>query len=121
MKAGDTFAKAAAAAQASQGVKIEVKTLPAFTLGTRPQDLSQSVTGALEHMEKGQVSDMVEDADKGTLVAALDKKTPDLSEKNPRFAEMRDMISSFTARQGASSYLSEIVAQELKRTEDVVK
>ena len=51
MKAGDTFAKAAAAAQASQGVKIEAKTLPAFTLGTRPQDLGQSVAGALEHLE----------------------------------------------------------------------
>ncbi len=121
MKAGDTFAKAAAAAQASQGVKIEAKTLPAFTLGTRPQDLGQSVAGALEHLEKGQVSDMVADGDKGTIVAALDKKTPDLSETSPRFGEMRDMIASFTARQGASSYLSEIVAQELKRTEDVIK
>ena len=121
MKAGDTFAKAAAAAQASQGVKIEVKTLPAFTLGTRPQDLSQSLEGALEHLEKGQVSDMIQDADKGILVAALDKKAPDLSETSPRFAEMRNMIASYTARQGASSYLNEIVAQELKRTEDVMK
>ncbi len=121
MKAGDAFAKAAATAQASQGVKIEAKTLPAFTLGSRPQDLSPSVTGALEHLEKGQVSEMVSDADKGTIVAALDKKAPDLSETSPRFGEMREMIAGFTARQGASSYLSEIVAQELKRTEDVVK
>jgi hypothetical protein len=64
---------------------------------------------------------MISDTDKGIIVAALDKKAPDLSEKNPRFAEMRDMIAGFTSRQGANSYLSEIVAQELKRTEDVVK
>jgi peptidyl-prolyl cis-trans isomerase D len=121
MKAGDSFAKAAAAAQASQGVKIEAKTLPAFTLRDRPQDVSQSVVGALEHLEKGQVSEMISDSDKGIIVCALDKKTPDLSATSARFAEMRNMIASFTARQGASSYLSEIVAQELKRTESVVK
>ena len=121
MKAGDPFDKAVAAAQASQGAKMEAKALPTFTLRDRPQDLSQSVAGALEHLEKGQVSEMIMDGDKGIIVGALDKKAPDLSETGPRFAEMRTLIAAFTARQGASSYLSEIVAQELKRTENVVK
>jgi peptidyl-prolyl cis-trans isomerase D len=121
MKAGDSFAKAAEAAQAAQNVKIEVKSLPAFTFRARPQDLSEAAGGALEHLEKGQVSDMIAEADKGTIVAALDKKLPDLSEASPQYAEMRGMLAAYTTRQTASAYLSEIVAQELKRTESVVK
>jgi peptidyl-prolyl cis-trans isomerase D len=121
MKAGDSFEKAVAAAQTSQKVKIEAKTLPPFALRNRPQDLDQTVAGALEHLEKGQVSEMIVDASKGTIVGAIDKKAPDLSETSPRFAEMRNLIAGYTTRQAASNYLSELVAQELKRTESVVK
>lgn len=121
MKAGDSFEKAVAAAQAAQGLKIVAKTLPAFTLKDRPQDLSEAVAGSLKHLEKGQVSQMIAEPDKGTIVAALDKKSPDLSEKNPRFAEMRGLIADFTSRQAAGSYLSDLVTQELNRTESVAK
>jgi peptidyl-prolyl cis-trans isomerase D len=117
LKAGDSFEKAAAAAASSAGVKVETKTIPAFSLRTRPQDLDYSVLGALERLDKGQVSDMVINADKGLFVYAADKKAPDLSESNPRFAEMRTQLATYTSRLGANAYISELVANELKKSE----
>lgn len=115
VKAGDTPEQAAAAVNA--GVKLEVKTLPAFTLRTRPQDLDYSVLSALERLEKGQVSDMVINADKGLFVFALDKKAPDLSEANPQFVETRNQIAAYNSRLGGNAYLSELVEKELKKSE----
>lgn len=115
VKAGDTPEKAAAALSA--GVKLEVKTLPAFTLRSRPQDIDYSVLSALERLEKGQVSDMVINADKGIFVFALDKKAPDLSEANPQFVETRNQIAAYNSRLGGSAYLSELVEKELKKSE----
>jgi peptidyl-prolyl cis-trans isomerase D len=96
---------------------VETKTIPAFSLRTRPQDLDYSVLGALERLDKGQVSDMVINADKGLFVYAADKKAPDLSESNPRFAEMRTQLATYTSRLGANAYISELVANELKKSE----
>lgn len=115
LKAGDTIEKAAEAA--ATGVKIEAKTVPAFTLRTRPQDLDYSYFSALETLEKGQVSDMVINADKGTFVYAVDKKAPDLSEANPQFVDTRKQLASYNARISGSSYISELVEQELKKSE----
>jgi peptidyl-prolyl cis-trans isomerase D len=115
VKAGDAFEKAAAAV--NPDVKLEVKTIPAFTLRTRPQDIDFTIFGALEHLEKGQVSDMTVGADKGTFVYAVDKKAPDLSEANPQFVDTRKEIASYNARLGGSSYLNELVEQELKKSE----
>ncbi len=115
LKAGDAFEKAAAAA--ANGVKLEAKTLPAFTLRNRPQDLDYTVFSALERLEKGQVSDMVISADKGVFVYAVDKKTPDLSEANPQFVTTRSQLASYNARLGGSTYISELVEKELKRSE----
>jgi peptidyl-prolyl cis-trans isomerase D len=117
LKAGDNFEKAVAAVSGTSGVKLQAKTLPAFTARTRPQDLDNSVSGALEHLEKGQVSDMLVEADKGVFVYAVDKKVPDLSEANPQYAATRAQLSSYTARLGASAVISEMVEKELKRTE----
>jgi peptidyl-prolyl cis-trans isomerase D len=117
LKAGDTLEKAVSAVSASSGLKLETKTLPAFTLRARPQDLDYSVLGTLERLEKGQVSDMVINADKGLFVYAVDKKTPDVTEANPQFAETRKQIASYNGRFGASAYLSEMVETELKRSE----
>jgi len=117
LKAGDNMEKAAAAVSTSAGVKLEAKTLPAFTPRTRPQDLDYAVLGTLERLEKGQVSDMVLSADKGLFVYAADKKIPDVSESNPRFAEARSQLASFTSRMGASAYISDLVEKELKKSE----
>lgn len=121
IKAGDAFDKAAAAVASSAGVKVETKTLPAFTLRSRPQDVDYSVLGTLERLEKGQVSDMVISADKGLFVFAADKKLPDISDANPQFADTRKQIASYNGRFGASTYISELVEQELKRSEPKVR
>jgi peptidyl-prolyl cis-trans isomerase D len=121
LKAGDTFEKAAEAASSSAGLKLETKTLPPFTLRNRPQDLDYSVLGTLENLDKGEVSDMVINADKGLFVYAVDKKEPDISESNPQFAETRQQIASYNGRFGASAYISELVEQELKKSEPKVQ
>jgi peptidyl-prolyl cis-trans isomerase D len=116
LKAGDTIEKAAEAA-APAGLKLETKSIPAFTLRGRPQDIDFSVLGTLERLEKGQVSDMVISAEKGILVYAADKKAPDISETNPQFTDTRKQIASYNGRFGASAYISELVEQELKKSE----
>ncbi len=117
LKAGDPFDKAAAAVAASAGVKLDAKLLAPFTARTRPADLDPSVFGPLEQLEKGQVSDMVMNPDKGIFVYAADKKLPDLSESNPRFVETRNQLATYTASQGARAYLDEMVQKELKKSE----
>ncbi len=117
LKAGDTIEKAADAAAASAGVKIEAKSIAAFTPRTRPQDLDYTVLGALERLEKGQVSDMFINAEKGLLVYAADKTAPDLTEANPQFVTMRNQIAAANARNTATAYIAELVAAELKKSE----
>ncbi len=117
LKAGDAFDKAAANAAGTASTKIETKAIAAFTLRNRPQDLDFTLLGALETMEKGQLSDMAVTADKGTFVYAVDKQNPDLSESGPRFAETRTQIASYNSRVASDAFISEIVETELKRSE----
>ena len=116
LKAGETLELAAAAVATSTGLKIEAKTVAPFSMRNRPQDLDFSVFGALERLEKGQVSDMVFSGEKGIFVYASDKQLPDQSESNPRYGETRNQIASFTARIGASAFVSELVEKELQKT-----
>jgi len=60
---------------------------------------------------------MVIAADKGLFVFAAEKKAPDLSEANPRFTETRAQLGAYTSRLGASAVISDMVEQELKRSE----
>lgn len=115
LKAGDPFDKAVATAASSSGLKLEAKTIAPFSPRNRPQDLDYTVLGTLERLEKGQVSDMVVSADKGLFVYAAEKKAPDVSEANPRFAETRTQIASYTSRLGASAYITELVEKELEK------
>ena len=55
--------------------------------------------------------------DQGVLVYAIERMLPDLSPTNPQFADMRAQIAAFTGRMSASRILSELVEEELKRTE----
>lgn len=121
LKAGDTFEKAVASAASATSVKIECKTLAPFSRRTPPKDLDYSVAGAMERLEKGQLSDMVIAKDHGLFVYAVDKKLPDLSESGPAFAAMRAQMAAVNGRIGASARLAALVEQELKRSEPVVK
>lgn len=117
LKAGDDFEKAVNAAVANTGLKAETKTLAEFTPRNRPQDVDYSVLGALERLQKGDVSDMIMTGDKGLFVYAIDKKAPDTSEANPRFVETRNSIAQYTAQLGASAYISELIEREFKKSE----
>jgi peptidyl-prolyl cis-trans isomerase D len=120
LKSGASFERAAAIAGGA-AITVEAKTLPPFTLRSRPKDVGDSIAGALDHLEKGQVSEMITTADKGLLVYAIDKRAPDLRRTNPYFIETRAAIASYSARLGTSAYLGEIVERELKRSEAAVK
>jgi peptidyl-prolyl cis-trans isomerase D len=117
MKTGEQFGPAIEAAAKAAGVKVETKPLPAFTIRERPQDIDYTILGALERLEKGQVSDMIGTADKGLFVYAADKKAPDLGESNPQYAATRAQLANYAARFGASAYLREMVEAELKKSE----
>ena len=60
---------------------------------------------------------MVLNPDKGHFVYAADRQLPDVSESSPRYAEARMQLANFGIRLGAAAYVSELVEQELKRTE----
>lgn len=117
LKAGDAFEKAVATVSTGAGLKIETKTIPAFTARNRPQDLDYSVLGALERLERGQISDMAVTADKGIFVYAIDKKLPDLTEANAQYTATRSQLAAYTSRLGSGAVLSEVVERELKKSE----
>lgn len=117
VKAGPSFADAVAAAASANGLKIEAKTLAPFTRRQPPQDLDYTVYGALDRLDKGQVSDMMIARDHGLIVYVADKKMPDASETNPQYAAARTQLAMATSRVGASAYLNEVVTEELKKSE----
>jgi peptidyl-prolyl cis-trans isomerase D len=115
LKAGESVENAAQAAS-PPALPLAVATLPPFTLRDSPQEIDYSVFGALERLERGQVSDMMIGADKGIFVYALEKETPDLSESNPRYDETRGQLAMMSGRISGSAYLAELVERELERT-----
>lgn len=116
LKSGEPFDRAAAAAGAAAGVKVTVKALPAFTLRDRPKDADQGVLGTLDRLQPGKLSDMVVTADQGLIVYAADRKIPELSDRNPSYAETRAQLAAYSARIGTGADLGELVESELKRT-----
>ena len=117
LKAGDTFEKAAETAAAAFSVKIEAKTFAPFTLRQPPQDIDYAVYGTLEHLEKGQMTDLTKSSAKGVLVYAADKKTPDLSESNPQYVAVKAQLARATGGTTGGAMLAELVDQELKKSE----
>ncbi len=121
LKAGDTFEAAVAAAASATSTKVEAKMLAPFSRRTPPKEADSSVLGALDRLDKGHVSDMSIVKDQGVLLYAADKKTPDSSESGAAYLAMRAQLAAVNARIGASSYLAQIVEQELKKSEPPVK
>ena len=102
---------------AAAAEKLEVKSYANFNLRQPPPDLPYPAFSALQGLSAGQVSDMIAAADKGHLVYAQEKKLPDLSPANPRYAEIMKQLMAFTASSNQNSYLGELVERELKKTE----
>lgn len=117
LQGGADFVAAAKKVSDNLGVTIEAKKLDSFALANPPQDSSFTAFNVLESLEQGQVSDMAITREQGVLVYAIERKLPDLSPANPQFAEMRAQIAAFSGRMGASRILSEMVENELRRTE----
>jgi peptidyl-prolyl cis-trans isomerase D len=119
LKAGEPFEKAAE--EAAGSVKLDVKSYPPFTYRSLPQGMDPSVGGALEHLEKGSVSDMQATADKGVLVYAADKKAPVLDPSNPRVAMVWRQLAMTYARTDSLGMLGDVVDREVKRMEAASK
>ncbi|HWA08854.1 MAG TPA: peptidyl-prolyl cis-trans isomerase [Opitutaceae bacterium] len=120
LKAGDTFEQAANAA--GSALKLQVKSPAPFTLRQPPQGVDYSVLGALEHLDKGQVSDLLLGQDKaGSFVYVVDKKAPDLSETSPAYLAAKAQLAGSLARYNTDSYLQELVAQEEKKSQPAVQ
>jgi peptidyl-prolyl cis-trans isomerase D len=95
--------------------KLEVKSHAGFTLRQPPADMPQPALEALVGLEAGQVSDFVGLGDKGIIVYAQEKKVPDLTALNPRFAEVQSQLMAYTASNNENSYLGQLVEEELKK------
>lgn len=110
VKSGKSFDAAA------QAEKLEVKSYANFSLRQPPQDLPYPAFTAMQNLEAGQVSEMVATADKGFFAFAAAKKLPDTTSANPRFAEVRQQLMTYTAAANESALLSSLVEEELRRT-----
>lgn len=96
--------------------KLDIKSYANFSLRQPPQDLPYAAYGALQaFLDKGEVSEMVATGDKGVFTFVVDKKLPDLSPSNPRFAEIRTQLGQYTAAANESAVLSALVEAELKK------
>jgi peptidyl-prolyl cis-trans isomerase D len=111
--AGTNFATVAAAE------KLDVKTFANFTFRQPPQDIPYAAFTALQHLEAGQVAEMIAEAAKGYLVYAQERKLPDLTPANPHYAELQQQMMLRTSANSSSAYLAELVEHELKKTEPV--
>lgn len=110
VKAGTPFEKAA-----TDG-KLTVQAHTGFTFRQPPQGLPFTLLGALESLETGRVTDMVSTNDKGFLAYIQEKKEPDVTDTNPRYAEVKAQLARFSAGATSNSILSEMVEAELKKS-----
>lgn len=109
-------AKAGNFDEVAKAEKLEVKSYANFTLRQPPQDLPYGAYGALQaFLAKGEVSEMVATGDKGVLTYITDKKLPDLTSANPRYAEIAKQLAQYTAAANSASLLSSLVEAELKK------
>ncbi len=121
VKGGKSFDQAVAIAAAAAGVKITPRNWTAFTLRDRPKDLDETVPATLLHLKPGEFSDMAVASDNGCIVYAAGARTPDLSERNPHYAQIRQQIAAYFAQVSAGDYLHEVVQREMARAKAAVQ
>lgn len=111
VQAGAAFDKAAADA------RVEAKAYAGFTLQQPPQDFPRMLLSTLMGLEAGKVSDMVAASEQGYLVYAQERKQPDLTPSNPRYAEIRGRLMMESSATNTVAYLSDRVQAELKKSQ----
>lgn len=112
----EAAAKAGNFEEVAKAEKLEVKSFANFSLRQPPQDLPYAAYGALQaSLEKGAVSEMVATGDKGVFTYVADKKLPDVSPANPRFAEVQKQLAQYTAAANQNAVLTALVEAELKK------
>jgi len=110
VKAGTPFEKAAAAE------KLEVKSYASFPAMEPPKDLPAPAVQTLPSLDTGKISEMVSGNDKGYLVYAVQKALPDGTAANPRYAELKTMLSRYVTRTSEATILNSLVTAELQKT-----
>lgn len=96
--------------------KLDVKSYANFSVRQPPQDLPYAAYGAIQtFLDKGEVSEMVATGDKGVFTLVVDRKLPDTSTANPRYAEIQKQLAQYTAAANESATLSALVEAELKK------
>ncbi len=108
LKAGTTFAKAAA------DQKLEVKDFANFAFRQPPQGIPYQALNVLQKLEASNLSDMVASNDKGYFVYVVQKKLPDLSPSNPQYAKTRHQLMQRSAAANQSALLNSMVEIELE-------
>jgi len=122
LKAGEPFDKAAEAVASAQGLKVETKLHPAFTVRQRPQDLDLAALNALEHLQKGDVSDMLgAQSGNGLLVYAADKKVPEINDENPQYTAARTQLAQSTASSNANEYIRQLIDAETAKSQAALR
>lgn len=116
LKAGDTLAKAVAASSSAISAKLSTKSWAGFTLAKPPQDIDYSVYGAIDGLEKGQLSEMVAAAEQGFIVYVADKKVPANDPSSAKFKETRDRLAARSASANGGEYLARLVETELAKS-----
>jgi len=72
------------------------------------------------HLNKGDVSNLIDKGNKGTLIVALDKKVPPMDDTNsPQYQQMRQQLQRGTASTDRNEYVSMLVQAELAKSTDV--
>lgn len=96
--------------------KLEVKSYANFSVRQPPQDLPYASYGAIQSfLDQGEVSEMVATGDKGVFTLVVERKLPDTSTANPRYAEIQKQLAQYTAAANESATLSALVEAELKK------
>lgn len=116
LKTGASLSDAVAASSDVIPAKLSTKSWPSFSLARPPQDFDYSLYGAIDSLQKGELSQMVATGEKGVIAYAVDKQVPEVDPSSPRYAEIRDRMASFTASRNGGARLAAIVEAELAKT-----
>ena len=117
VRRGEDFAAAVAAVAQAHHVKIEAKAHAPFARREPPQEVSPTALSALDHLEAGQISDLLINQDQGLLVHVAAKDRPAVAPSDGRFAEMRTRMAGALASSNANELIRGMVETELARFE----